>query len=134
MTSALREPKCRTLVVEDHAVTHVSMRHVLAAAGYDVEAVGTLAEARKHLGAVQCLILDLELPDGRGTDLLREIRQRGLPVKVAIVTGTADDALLAEARSLRPDALFIKPFRPDTLLAWLRDAAGYGLSAPGGTP
>ncbi|HZN68299.1 MAG TPA: response regulator [Tepidisphaeraceae bacterium] len=116
--------RCRTLVVEDHAVTHVTMRQVLAASGYDVEAVGTLAEARPRLKEAQCLILDLELPDGHGTDLLREIRAAHLAIRVAIVTGTADPKLLSEAEALQPDALFIKPFRPDDLLAWLGEVAG----------
>jgi DNA-binding response OmpR family regulator len=98
------------------------MRQVLAAAGYDVEAVGTLAEARRRLDSAQCLILDIELPDGLGTDLLRQVREQRLPVRVAVVTGTADKNLLAEAQALRPDALFIKPFRPDALLEWLGDA------------
>ena len=116
---------CRVLVVEDHAVTHVTMRQILSAARHNVEAVGSLAEARRKLAFAQCLILDLELPDGLGTDLLRELRQKGLPVRVAVVTGTSDKGLLADVRALRPDALFIKPFRPADLLEWL-DAGGPG--------
>ena len=127
---APRAGGCRVLVVEDHAVTHVTMRQILSAAGHDVEAVGSLAEARLKLPFAQCLILDLELPDGLGTDLLRELRHKALPVRVAVVTGTSDKGLLADVRSLRPDALFIKPFRPNDLLEWL-DRGGPGTpSAP----
>ena len=123
MPPAARAGGCRVLVVEDHAVTHVTMRQILCAAGHEVHAVGSLAEARGRLSFPQCLILDLELPDGLGTDLLRELRLRGLPVRVAVVTGTADKGLLADVHALRPDALFIKPFRPSDLLAWI-DAGG----------
>ena len=119
MPPAARAGGCRVLVVEDHAVTHVTMRQILSAAGHEVEAVGSLEEARLKLPFAHCLILDLELPDGLGTDLLRELRQQRLAVRVAIVTGTAHQALLADARALRPDALFIKPFRPTDLLEWL---------------
>ena len=121
--ASARAGGCRVLVVEDHAVTHVTMRQILSAAGHDVEAVGSLADARLKLPFAQCLILDLELPDGLGSDLLRELRQQRLPVRVAVVTGTSDKALLADVRALRPDALFIKPFRPTELLQWL-DAGG----------
>ena len=121
---AVRDPrprarKCRALVVEDDALTHTSLRRVLEASGHEVEAVGTIAEAYPRLANSHCVILDLRLPDGCGIDLLRHIRERRLPVRVAVNTGCADDNLLREVRALYPDALFIKPFDPEVLLAWL---------------
>ena len=45
-----------------------------------------------------------------------------LPVRVAIHTGCSDRTLLNEVRALRPDALFVKPFDPTRLVAWLNAA------------
>jgi DNA-binding response OmpR family regulator len=101
-------------------MTHATLRRVLETSGHEVEAVGTVAEAYARLGHSRCIVLDLRLPDGCGIDLLRYVRERHLPVRVAVNTGCADNKLLNEVRALRPDALFIKPFDPEMLLAWLR--------------
>ena len=111
--------KCRALVVEDDALTHASLRRMLEKSGHDVEAVGTVAEAYPRLADSRCLVLDLQLPDGSGIEVLRYVRERRLPVRVAVNTGCADHTVLREVRALHPDALFIKPFNPEKLLAWL---------------
>jgi DNA-binding NarL/FixJ family response regulator len=64
-------------------------------------------------------VLDLNLPDGNGIEVLRYARSAGLPARIAVHTGVADPALLQQVRALKPDALFVKPFDPDDLLAWL---------------
>jgi DNA-binding response OmpR family regulator len=110
---------CRALVVEDDALTHATLRRVLETCGHEVEAVGTVAEAYPRLANSRCVVLDLRLPDGCGIDVLRYVRERRLPVRVAVNTGCADQTLLNEVRALHPDALFIKPFNPERLLAWV---------------
>jgi DNA-binding response OmpR family regulator len=115
-----RTRRCRALVVEDDALTHATLRRVLETSGHEVDAVGTVAEAYAHLGHSRCIVLDLRLPDGSGLEVLRYVRERHLPVRVAVNTGCADKKLLKEVWALRPDALFIKPFDPEILLAWLR--------------
>lgn len=114
-----RARKCRALVVEDDALTHASLRRVLERSGHEVEAVGTVAEAYPRLAHSGCVVVDLQLPDGCGIEVLRYVRERHLPVRVAINTGCSDQALLRQVRALRPDALFIKPFNPEKLLAWI---------------
>ena len=123
-TSRPGRRKCRALVVEDDALTHATLRRVLEGCGHEVDAVGTVAEAYPKLASSGCLILDLKLPDGNGLDLLRYVRDRRLPVRVAVNTGCADRQLLTEVRALRPDALFLKPFDPERLLRWLAGAPG----------
>jgi CheY-like chemotaxis protein len=114
-----RAGKCRVLVVEDDALTHTTLAMVLEQSGYPVEAVGTVAAALARLPHAQCVVLDLNLPDGNGVEVLRRARALGLPARIAVHTGVADPALLNEVRALKPDALFVKPFDPDELIAWL---------------
>jgi DNA-binding response OmpR family regulator len=108
------------LVVEDDAMQHATLRRVLEASGHEVEAVGTVEEAYPRLAASQSIVLDLVLPDGCGIEVLRRVREQRLPVRVAVNTGCSDEKLLKDVRALRPDALFIKPFDPEQLVAWLR--------------
>lgn len=125
-----RPRKCRTLLVEDHVVSSVSLRAVLEAAGYEVFAATTLAEALGRIDWAGSIILDLRLPDGNGLELLRQLRVRGLPTPVAVTTGSLE--LVEEARRLRPDRLWVKPFPPDELLLWLSTAC-VTPAAPTGT-
>jgi len=66
-----------------------------------------------------CLILDLMLPDGNGASVLKHVRESGLPIRVAVATGTSDPAMLAEVAALRPDVLYRKPLDAMALAQWL---------------
>jgi PAS domain S-box-containing protein len=60
-----------------------------------LDVAATLGEARARLadeGAYDLVLADLRLPDGLGLDLLAEIRERGLPLAVVILTGQGDEA------------------------------------------
>ena len=114
--------KCRVLIVEDDALSSMALHRLVASLGYEVVVAGTLEEAERRLPWAGCVVLDLHLPDGNGIDLLRRVRRGRRPVRVAVTTGSAGEGLLAEVKSLRPDALFIKPFHPPDLFDWLDSA------------
>jgi DNA-binding NarL/FixJ family response regulator len=59
------------------------------------------------------------LPDGSGIEVLRAIRRRGLPIRVALLTGD-DQPLIAQAQTLRLDAMFVKPVDLRSLIDWLK--------------
>ena len=109
------------LVVEDDAAIRKGLTALLRMGGHEVAAVETVAAALSHLGdsTPTHLLLDLNLPDLPGTSLLRHIRGLGLPIRVALLTGASDTALLAEARALTVVAVFIKPPDWDALLEWV---------------
>ncbi len=113
---------CRVLVVEDDAVSCQAMRALLVRWGHEVATCATVAEATADLSDhyyPDCLILDLMLPDENGVELLRRIRRRELPVKVAVVTAAFDPKLLRDVRELRPDVFFQKPVDVARLKRWL---------------
>ena len=68
--------KRKVLVVDDSLTVRMHLDEGLSEAGFEVLGVSTLADARAAIGAggIDLLILDVHLPDGEGTDLLREIR------------------------------------------------------------
>jgi len=66
--------------------------------------VHTLAGARERLAAHEVagmlpdvLLVDVRLPDGSGLELLGEVRARGLPVAIVMLTGSGDEALVVAA-------------------------------------
>src|SRR3954471_4490647 len=104
----------RLLIVEDDAATRHALRGVYEPMGWEVREAGTLAEGLASLDSGPepcCLILDLTLPDGDGTAVLRRLRDKGFRTRVAVCTGMIDLARLKAAAQLRPDAMLPKPIR-----------------------
>ena len=112
----------RALVVEDHGPSRDALRRLLRALGYEVDGVATVAEGHALLDSTAFLFLDLRLSDGDGIALLRRIREEELPVRVAVITGSANEQMLSDVRQFHPDALFIKPIDFGDLVKWLEEA------------
>lgn len=91
------------LLVEDHALFREGLALLLKwRTGLDNVQSGSIAEARRILGDAKeepvCAVVDLDLPDGDGIELLE--RLRGLPV-VALVS---DPSLERSVRALEAGA------------------------------
>jgi CheY-like chemotaxis protein len=108
-TPRIEKLPLKVLIVEDNPMARVALERILARRGLCVESAGTLRRGRELLDGQAVLILDLDLPDGSGAELLRQVRQENRRIKVIVVTGSDDPALLSDVRSLNPDALFHKP-------------------------
>ena len=85
----------RILHVEDNSTDADLVHRALArtAPQAHVEVATSLAEARELLlraDRFELALLDLQLPDGSGLDLLVEIRERRLPLAVVMLTGSGD--------------------------------------------
>jgi DNA-binding response OmpR family regulator len=115
---------CDTVIVEDDAACRTLLDKFLRVRGHITGCAGSLAEARPMLGGdCKRVILDLNLPDGQGTELLRQIRDQNLPIKVAVTTGLADRSLMAQVSQLQPDAFFTKPVDLIELMCWVKSVA-----------
>jgi two-component system, OmpR family, KDP operon response regulator KdpE len=113
----------RVLVVDDEPQILRALRASLKGAGYDVETAETAdgALTAAALSPPDAVILDLVLPDGRGTDVCRELRTwSNVPVIVLSVVG--DESEKVAALDAGADDYVTKPFGVDELLARLRAA------------
>jgi two-component system, OmpR family, KDP operon response regulator KdpE len=113
----------RILAVDDEPQILRALTTSLRGAGYEVATAET-AEAALTAVAVSppdAVILDLVLPDGRGTDVVRELRTwSSVPVIVLSVVG--DESEKVAALDAGADDYVTKPFGVDELLARLRAA------------
>ena len=109
------------LVVEDEAAIADVVEMYLGQAGFNVRIARTAAEARKQLDdpALDCVLLDLMLPDADGVDLFREIRGRS-SVPVIMVTARDAEADRVLGLELGADDYVTKPFSPRELVARVR--------------
>jgi two-component system OmpR family response regulator len=116
-------PAPRILVVDDDADIREMISQQLVQAGFAVSAAASLAEVRETLARqpVDLIVLDLNLPDGDGVDLCRELRAAGRAEAVIMVTarGAPIDRVLG--LELGADDYLTKPFEPRELLARIRN-------------
>jgi two-component system, OmpR family, KDP operon response regulator KdpE len=123
----------RILVVDDEPQILRALQTNLRGAGYDVDTAAT-AEAALAAAAMRPphgVILDLVLPDGRGTDVCRDLRRwSSAPILVLSVIG--DEQEKVAALDAGADDYIEKPFGIEELLARLR--AALRRAAPGGEP
>lgn len=109
----------RLLVVEDEARIVELLRAGLSRAGFVVDAVATVADARAVIPVVpyDVVILDLGLPDGDGLAFLTGLRQAGIAVPVLVLT--ARDAVESRVAGLDAgaDDYLTKPFAVAELIA-----------------
>jgi two-component system, chemotaxis family, chemotaxis protein CheY len=125
------------LVVDDSPTIRRMVRAALATladvtfaeAGSGLQAIETLA-----VQPVQAIVLDLNMPDMHGLDVLRFVRSheqyRRLPVMVLTTRGddTSRDAALEAGAS----AYMTKPFSPTALMSSLRELlVAHGSSSSG---
>src|SRR3954449_6189072 len=80
----------RVLVVEDDPSVCRAMGRGLRSAGIQPRFAATLHEGIALLDQSDVAIIDLDLPDGSGTELLRAVREGSLPVRVAVCSGRVD--------------------------------------------
>ncbi len=113
----------RVLVVDDEPQILRALKASLKGAGYEVETAETAEGAltAAALSPPDAVILDLVLPDGRGTDVCRELRTwSNVPVIVLSVVGEESEKVAA--LDAGADDYVTKPFGIDELLARLRAA------------
>jgi CheY-like chemotaxis protein len=100
------------LVVEDHLATRCALYAIFTRLGWQVSVAGTVAEGIALLNLEQepcCLILDIELPDGRGGQVLERLRAMAFKTRVVVSSGLQDPRRLRELADLEPDAFLPKP-------------------------
>jgi two-component system KDP operon response regulator KdpE len=121
----------RVLVVDDEPQILRALQIKLREAGYAVETAATAKEALMKAGMrpPEAIVLDLLLPDARGTDVCRELRQwNSAPILVLSAVGEEKEKI--EALDAGADDYVTKPFSGDELLARLRAALRRAAPSP----
>jgi two-component system, OmpR family, KDP operon response regulator KdpE len=121
----------RVLVVDDEPQILRALQMKLRGAGYSVETAATAQEALMKAGMrpPEAIVLDLLLPDGRGTDVCRELRRwNSAPILVLSAVGEEKEKI--EALDAGADDYVTKPFSGDELLARLRAALRRAAPSP----
>ena len=112
-------------VLDDEPGFRQALSRLLKAHGLAVQTFGTASEFLAATGgqAFACLLLDLHMPDVTGFDVLSDLKSRGQPVPVIMITGHDQLGSAATARELGAADYLLKPLDESALLTALRHAS-----------
>ncbi|MBO2581425.1 TMAO reductase system sensor histidine kinase/response regulator TorS [Shewanella algae] len=120
----------RVLLVEDNRVNALVAQGFLAHLGHESLLCVSLAEARNVLldntsGPFDAVMLDLQLSDGSGSELLPELRQQlGPKVPIAAFTAQLQTQDMADYQAMGFDIVLGKPLGLQALANWLGVVSG----------
>jgi two-component system, NarL family, invasion response regulator UvrY len=100
MLVAVRTAMLRVYLVDDHPVVRAGLRAMLEAAGHQVAGEaedGNAAAAEIARLEPDVVVLDLQLGDSSGLELLRRLRQRKIETPVVVLTLSTQPQDIAEA-------------------------------------
>lgn len=107
------------LLVEDTPTMQVLYLSILNKAGRRADCAGSIEEARGFLSSrgYPLVLLDLNLPDGDGLDLLEEILSDDPRTQIIVITANGSLNKAIQAMRLGAMDFLVKPFTTDKLLA-----------------
>lgn len=113
------------LVVEDDDQTALFIRYILEQEGYLVRHAADGKEAREFIAgqpAPALITLDIDLPHAGGDDLMMQVKTQAGWERVPVVMVTATPKTVDTAWAIRKGAkgYLVKPFKPEDLLASVR--------------
>jgi len=120
-------PIDKIIVVEDDLIVRRNLEQQLRQQRYEVAVSGTLAGVRELMerDTFDLVFLDVRLPDGEGTDLLRELQSQPQKPLVVIVTGFGSVESAVECMRNGAFDYMLKPFSSDQLQVVLKKAENF---------
>jgi DNA-binding NtrC family response regulator len=114
----------KIIVLEDDLVVRKSLEQQLRYRRYDVASTSTIAGAQELLAKdhFDLMIVDVRLPDGEGTDLLKQLQSRPSKPLIVMISGFGTVDLAVECMSNGAFTFLTKPFSPEQLAVTLKKA------------
>lgn len=111
-------------LVDDDAGLRKALSRLLRAEGYEVRAFASAAEflGSCHAREIECLLLDVSMPDLDGLELQRRLVRSGATVPIVFLTGFGDIPMSVRAVKAGAVDFLIKPVGESELLSAVRSA------------
>jgi DNA-binding NtrC family response regulator len=110
------------LIVDDDINLCTVLKEELTEVGYDAEYVNSGEEVLSYLSnnPVDLILLDLKMPGKDGFDVLRDLQDNRLNIKVIVLTAYADVKSAIESARMGASDFISKPYDFDELLITIR--------------
>jgi DNA-binding NarL/FixJ family response regulator len=114
----------RILIADDHAVVREGLKQIISRAA-DMTVVGEAATGeealRKALAQVcDVMVLDINMPDLSGLEVLKQIRRENLKLPILVLSMYSEDAYAVRTLRAGASGYLEKESSPDQLLAAIR--------------
>jgi len=119
----------RVLIVDDHAVVRHGLKSAIQTHGYEVVAVaGSINEAIAFMAQTNpdAVIVDINLPDGSGFDVVTWARKVSPTIAIVVLTLNDGEEYVRAAKSAGANAFVVKNASISDLLA----ALDFSISSP----
>jgi DNA-binding NarL/FixJ family response regulator len=120
----------RLLIIDDHAVVRQGLVQAFSDKGFvSIETSGSLKEARAKIAAFnpQAIIVDLNLPDGSGLEIVQWVRKHSSEVAIIILSLNDPAQFIKIARSSGANAYLSKSQSMQEIIS----SVTFALSNPG---
>lgn len=116
------------VIIDDSTELCALMETILPYSGYQVLSAGTAAAGLALVGQVHpdLVIVDFELPDGKGLDVLEALNHRPPVTPSILMTGYGSEGVAARALRLGALGYLIKPFTVEEVLSSIERALSIG--------
>jgi len=109
----------RVLLADDHPMIASALEMLLR--GTDYQLVGRARSGKEALAQIDevnpdLVLLDVNMPDGTGIDVLRKLRRNGEKRPIVLLTAGLDDPQVIAADDLEPNGVVLKTSDPALLL------------------
>ncbi|MGH2524107.1 MAG: response regulator transcription factor [Anaerolineales bacterium] len=126
--------RLRVALADDHELVLEGLRGLLANEP-DIEVVAAVTDGNGLLAAIErcqpdVVVLDLQMPTLDGASCLAEIRRRGLPVRVLILTAFGDGESIQSALEGAADGFALKTAPPRQTIEAIRQVGQGNLVFP----
>ncbi|ATG54622.1 DNA-binding response regulator [Brachybacterium ginsengisoli] len=120
MTATDQPGPIRVMLVDDHEVVRRGIVTVIDSSDA-LKVIGeasSVTEASRRLPAIRpdVLVVDLQLPDGTGLDVMRTAREIDPAQRMLVLTSFDDDAALRESRAAGAAGLMLKSARSQEIV------------------
>jgi two-component system nitrate/nitrite response regulator NarP len=117
----------KILIADDHPMIRTAIEALLRETPFEI--AGSAASGAQALERVaelkpDLVLLDLQMPEGSGMDVLRTLRSSANGPRVVVLTAAIEDSLLMEARALKVDGIVLKNSDPAYLIDCLESVRG----------
>jgi len=108
----------RILLVDDEKSIHSFLKYLLTKRGHEVDGSlsGVLALEKLEEKEYDLYLIDLDMPEMSGGDLIRHIRAKGKEAPFLILSGLAEESVKDTAERLNVAGYLRKPFKVERLV------------------
>jgi FixJ family two-component response regulator len=112
-------------IVDDDPSVLKALTRLLRTRAFPVRTYGSAAAFLAELpgGLPACLILDLQMPEMSGLDLLQHLARRNIQVPTIVITAHHDTELRERCKSAGVLAILPKPLQDKSLFSAIEDAS-----------